>query len=194
VREAVAPTIPRVTTALLFQHRLRRQIVGTSPLKHSSHENSFIPHPRNGDNSSGFGLLLNCGKCRYGYGDGRERRVFLHTFIGNDSSGRHSEVDMELNRAQQHLRYSRPSQRALGLWNSQSGGNVHAHIQYCWIVSVLLRATWGMLRYGRHGYSRERDADTDPTSYSYAVRFSHSRSDSYSDSYSHTWRSYGYGG
>ena len=96
-----------------------RQVVGIITLKHCFNENFFIPHPcRGGNYRLGFGFLPDCGRRRHSYGDGWQQLLLLHAFNSDNSSGRHSTLDLEFDGTQQHVWYSGPSQRALGLWNS----------------------------------------------------------------------------
>jgi hypothetical protein len=81
-----------------------------------------------------------------------QRLLLLHACIGHDSPGRHRAVDMELQRAQQHVRYSRTSHWTMGFYSSWPGSCFLTYLPQCGVVSVLLHSAWGTLRYGRDGY------------------------------------------
>ena len=97
------------------------------------------------------------GRCQrhHSHGDGWQWRVRLYAFICDDSSRRHGAVDLELVRTQQYLGFARDAYRLVGLWDSQPGSFLHAHVQHRRVVLVLLHSARGMLRYERHDYGCE---------------------------------------
>ena len=142
---------------------MRRQIVGIFALKYRSNENLFLTrYGSSGDYHFASDFVLGRCRWRHSYGHGWQQLPLLHAFIGDDSPRRHSKVDLELDRSQQHLGYSGSPQWDLGFGNPFPGSHVHSHLQYCGVISVLLHSTWGMLRYGRHSRRHvECDAATD---------------------------------
>jgi hypothetical protein len=72
-------------------------IVGILTLKHWCYENLFITrYGRSGDYHFASDSVF--GRCQrdHSHCDRWQRRVLLYPFIGYDSSGRYSEVDLEL--------------------------------------------------------------------------------------------------
>jgi hypothetical protein len=85
-------------------------------------------------------------------------------------------VDLELQRPQQHLGY-RVTQWTLGLWDSQSGSYLLAHVQHGGVVSLLLYPAF-LFRNDRHGHSK---SDADTYADTYADTNSHADSNTNSD-------------
>jgi len=90
--------------------------------------------------------------------------------IGHDPSGRYRAVDLELQRPQQHLGY-RVTQWTLGLWDSQPGSYLLAHLQHGGVVSLLLYPAF-LFRNDRHGHGVESNAYPDAYSYTDANTYS----------------------
>ena len=89
-------------------------------------------------------------------------------------------MDLELQRPQQHLGY-RVTQWTLGLWDSQSGSYLLAHLQHGGVVSLLLYPAF-LFRNDRHGHGVESNAypDAYPDAYSYAYSYSYTDANTYS--------------
>jgi len=150
---------------------MHRQTVRIFTLKFRCNENVFITdYGSDNDNHRASGFMPGRLPRRNGHGDGWQRRILLYAFIGNDSPRRHGQMDLELDRSQYHVRYSGPPERTLGFGSSRSGSYVHAHIQRCWVVFVLLHSAWVVLQHGRHGDCIECSTNTYAYSPSTAAR------------------------
>lgn len=74
-----------------------------------------------GDYHFDYAFSARGGECHHGNDNRWGRLLLLYACIGDDSPGRYCAVDVELERSQQHLRYSGSPQRALGLYGSEHG-------------------------------------------------------------------------